>query len=48
MEILEEVSNALAHYSALPILINYIKKKAHEGDAEARETLDKWDKIRNG
>jgi hypothetical protein len=36
----------LAHYDALPILIDYIKRKV-QVDIEAQKTLDRWDKERN-
>jgi hypothetical protein len=37
---------AIKHLDALPILIDYIKKKSAEGDNEAFKTLDEWDNAR--
>ena len=34
------------YFDCVPILIEYIKQKASEGDGEASVTLKKWDDAR--
>jgi hypothetical protein len=34
------------YFDCIPILIDYIKQKASEGDKEAIATLNEWDKKR--
>ena len=46
MKLSEQIRVMENHYNALPILIAYIKKKAVEGDFEARQVLIKWDEER--
>lgn len=46
MSLTEKVGVMEKHYDATPILLGYIIKKAHEGDEEARKTLDRWDEKR--
>jgi hypothetical protein len=45
---LEDLDTIIAHYEAIPILIDYISHKASEGDSVAKETLFRWDKARDG
>jgi hypothetical protein len=46
-EFLNYLEVVLAHYDALPVLIDFVSRRASDGDPEAMETLLKWDTARN-